>query len=631
MNKRGFIGKPLVRDVNDPRSQIWTGQFSDGTWVVGLFNREDTPQTRSIDFEEDLGLSGEYLVSDMWSHSLLGSMSSYSEEIEPHGVRLLKISKLMVEPSGGFFTGPETITLHSFDPDAEIRYTTDGTEPTADSTLYDEPFVLEEPGTVRAKIITGDGQEYEAYATFVENSTTPVAELAASIETIPSPEKGALLLELPTVPGDYTIRIKSSDNTNVIGTSGIITPPSEDTTVNLVLEITDLSNGMRADTDMIPVVVPGSDGNYFTRTYGPVQATLYGNAALANCSLCQTGRKVRNVGNGPDNYVLYDVNVPVKGTYHLQIEYMTGGTRSLFASVNDGDGTELELSGLDFNTPRYTVLTVDLQAGRNTIKLYNDTSHTPDLGSIVLGSTGPVPDDWFMDSYHPSEAALSGNTRLSNCSLCSTGVKIGHLGNGADNYAVFENVNVPGSGVYELEFEYFTGNQRSLFVSVNGDDGMQLDLDGPDFNTAQIETITVYLNKGDNMIKFYNDTDWAPDVGEIVISSIPLRLDLNKTEIWPPNKKMVDIHAELEYGGNMSDIDSVELTSITSNEPDDGYVEDAEFGTEDMDFKLRAWRSPYGNGRVYTIVYTITLISGHETTATATVKVPHDQRQEEPK
>ncbi|WP_165972216.1 alpha-galactosidase [Paenibacillus piri] len=98
MNRKGFVGKPLSRDVNDPLSQIWKGQMPDGTWIVGLFNREDTPQTRTIDFQRDLGINGMYTVSDMWSHTALGIMSSYSEEVEPHGVRLLKISLDVTPP-----------------------------------------------------------------------------------------------------------------------------------------------------------------------------------------------------------------------------------------------------------------------------------------------------------------------------------------------------------------------------------------------------------------------------------------------------------------------------------------------------------------------------------------------------
>lgn len=92
LNADGFVGKPLINDPNDPRSQIWTGQMSNGDWVVALFNREDTAQNREIDFNSELGITGQATVRDLWEHADLGSMSSYAESIPPHGVTVLRIS-----------------------------------------------------------------------------------------------------------------------------------------------------------------------------------------------------------------------------------------------------------------------------------------------------------------------------------------------------------------------------------------------------------------------------------------------------------------------------------------------------------------------------------------------------------
>ena len=39
--------------------------------------------------------------------------------------------------------GPLMVLLESFYPNAEIRYTTDGSEPSKVSILYEKPFVLE--------------------------------------------------------------------------------------------------------------------------------------------------------------------------------------------------------------------------------------------------------------------------------------------------------------------------------------------------------------------------------------------------------------------------------------------------------------------------------------------------------
>lgn len=105
-----------------------------------------------------------------------------------------------------------------------------------------------------------------------------------------------------------------------------------------------------------------------------------------------------------------------------------------------------------------------------------------------------------------------------------------------------------------------------------------------------------------------------------------LAVQLDKTSIWPANHKMVDVKAELEATDATSNIESVVLTSIVSSEPDSGQDDiEASIGTTATVFRLRAERSADGPGRTYTITYTVTDKAGNITSASATVKVPHDQ------
>jgi hypothetical protein len=55
------------------------------------------------------------------------------------------------------------------------------------------------------------------------------------------------------------------------------------------------------------------------------------------------------------------------------------------------------------------------------------------------------------------------------------------------------------------------------------------------------------------------------------------------------------------------------------------HIQDAELGTDDRRFALRAERSGNGPGRTYTAVYTATDESGNFTNALTTIVVPHDQ------
>ena len=65
-----FMAKPLTNDVTNSNSQVWQGQLPNGDWIVGLFNRETTSQTRSINFNT-LGITGNAHIRDLWLHTNL--------------------------------------------------------------------------------------------------------------------------------------------------------------------------------------------------------------------------------------------------------------------------------------------------------------------------------------------------------------------------------------------------------------------------------------------------------------------------------------------------------------------------------------------------------------------------------
>ncbi|WP_028401792.1 hypothetical protein [Ectobacillus panaciterrae] len=112
-----------------------------------------------------------------------------------------------------------------------------------------------------------------------------------------------------------------------------------------------------------------------------------------------------------------------------------------------------------------------------------------------------------------------------------------------------------------------------------------------------------------------------------------LTLKLNQASLWPPNHKMVTVKVTPEWQDSLSGMQSIVLTSITSNElpdgPGDGNtaqdIQNAAYGTADFEFDLRAERSGGGTGRVYTITYTITDTAGNSRAVSTTLAVAHDQ------
>ena len=111
-----------------------------------------------------------------------------------------------------------------------------------------------------------------------------------------------------------------------------------------------------------------------------------------------------------------------------------------------------------------------------------------------------------------------------------------------------------------------------------------------------------------------------------------ITVDLNRTVLWPPNHKMVDIHATVTVTDNADPFPTFTLVSIVSTEPDNGKGDgDTDMDIQglgdadpDLDFQLRAERRGGGNGREYLITYMATDASGNTTTMTVAVTVPHD-------
>ena len=92
--REGFRGRPLTHDysIAATDNQIWIGQAANGDWIVGLFNREDTDQTRSIHFADRLGITSGRVVN-IWTNSNEGIRSELSVNVPARACRIFRISE----------------------------------------------------------------------------------------------------------------------------------------------------------------------------------------------------------------------------------------------------------------------------------------------------------------------------------------------------------------------------------------------------------------------------------------------------------------------------------------------------------------------------------------------------------
>ena len=85
-----------------------------------------------------------------------------------------------ITPAGGSFYDPVEVSISCITTGATIHFTTDGSEPTTQSTVYTEPFVLSENTTVKA-LAELDGEVSDVTsAKFVFKQTQPVSSIMES-------------------------------------------------------------------------------------------------------------------------------------------------------------------------------------------------------------------------------------------------------------------------------------------------------------------------------------------------------------------------------------------------------------------------------------------------------------------
>lgn len=92
LNADGFCGKPMGTTLGSAASQVWHGTMSDGTPVVAVFNRNDSPRDYSVKFA-DLGYEGEYTLRDLWLHAETGKAEGLSGTLAPHACRVVRLSR----------------------------------------------------------------------------------------------------------------------------------------------------------------------------------------------------------------------------------------------------------------------------------------------------------------------------------------------------------------------------------------------------------------------------------------------------------------------------------------------------------------------------------------------------------
>lgn len=258
--------------------------------------------------------------------------------------------------------------------------------------------------------------------------------------------------------------------------------------------------------------------------------------------------------------------------------------------------------------------------GTQTVSLYNGYGQVTTNGTTTLHLNKGYNYGFVVyGSNYDSTALLMGGLNIKNHDNTAPTTKL--VANAQANDLGWYNKDV----TITLNATDDESGVATTYYTV--DNGTEQTGNSFDLNTDGVHTITYYSvdNAGNKE---------APQTETIKIDKTApeVTVSLDKT-ILPVNHKMYTVSATVNATDEASGVKTVVLDSITSNEDPlakgSGQtsvdIQNADYGTFDTQFDLRGERSGKGDGRTYTVTYTVTDQAGNATTQTAMVYVPHNK------
>ena len=241
--------------------------------------------------------------------------------------------------------------------------------------------------------------------------------------------------------------------------------------------------------------------------------------------------KVKIVNNSP-----CDVDIFVKNI---------NGENNTVSIVPENTYTDEEWKALtDFNSIAFMINNTDLAVAYNNSE--NDESKFINLGKLksVENEDEVDPSGYTFTTYSASTAKANGRASISSG-------KAGYVGNGADNY-VYWTINVDKTGKYCFGVNGAVSGTRTTYIDANGVNVGSVTHQGSSWSTGFDVYTTVELQAGENIIKLYNNSGYAPDIYNIQLSNEFVTDNTFDLQLEAKYPKSYEIDTDLEMNYNLT-------------------------------------------------------------------------------
>lgn len=222
----------------------------------------------------------------------------------------------------------------------------------------------------------------------------------------------------------------------VTGTSATVSGLSAGTTYTFTVKARDAAGNHSAASNEVTVTTDPSGGGS-TSSYEAEASnnTLAGGAVVTNSSNCSGGKKVGYIGNG-GTLQFNGVNLGSAGSYTMTIHYLTAETRNMHISVNGGSATNVSFGSTGgWDTVGTKDITINLNAGNNTIKFSNPSGWAPDIDRISFNTPDTSPPT--------APTNLTSSNTTTNSTTISWSASADNVG--VTGYDIFRNGSLVGS------------------------------------------------------------------------------------------------------------------------------------------------------------------------------------------